>query len=396
MAITTGKPTCSAVRSVALLTGCALLVLSQLYAAIALVPIVAREYGVSAQAGAWVGTSFALAYALGLLIFAPSSDRLGRKRVVVWGLAALSVATAAVAIAPSFRALVALRAVQGLSAATFTPAALAYLSENLAPYHRSVGIAVISTGSLAAGVAGQIYIDALVPVVGLSGVFLGGGALILGGAVLVARFLPTGATFSRAPSHGPYAQTGVLLRKRALRFAYCVGPTVLFCFVAMYTAFGPHLEAKGVDTGGLLAARLAGLLGIAVSPLSGVAANRFGSRAVAIGGFGMAATALVGEGLAGPPWLVVAGSVVFVAALGISAPPLIEIVAELGGTRRGAALALYSFVVYVGASLGPIAATAAQPLGFAGTCAGLGAVMAVSATLVFVGVRVDRPVPVEP
>lgn len=52
-------------------------------------------------------------------------------------------------------------------------------------------------------------------------------------------------------------------------------------------------------------------------------------------------------------WLLVAASAVFVAGVAVAAPSLIALLGSLAPRRRGAAVSLYSFVLFVGASLGP-------------------------------------------
>jgi MFS family permease len=60
----------------AVLVSCALLVLAQLYLAITLAPVIAEALGASGSAAAAaLGTTYALAYGLGFLIFGPLSDR---------------------------------------------------------------------------------------------------------------------------------------------------------------------------------------------------------------------------------------------------------------------------------------------------------------------------------
>ena len=107
---------------------CALLVLMQLYLAIPLTPVVGQALA-SGGAAAALGTAYSLAYALGFLIFGPLSDRYGRKVILVPGMAAFAIATAALSLASSMTLVGVLRAVQGLLAASFAAVALAYIGE---------------------------------------------------------------------------------------------------------------------------------------------------------------------------------------------------------------------------------------------------------------------------
>lgn len=52
--------------------------------------------------------------------------------------------------------------------------------------------------------------------------------------------------------------------------------------------------------------------------------------------------------------LIGAASIVFVAGISIIVPTLINAVGILGGEMRGAAVALYTFILFLGASAGPL------------------------------------------
>ena len=136
---------------------CGLLVPSQLYVSITLTTPIASAFEVSPDMALWIGSSFGFAYALGFVVFGPLSDRYGRKAVLVSGLVALAVSTLGVAASPSFGVVVALRCLQGLSAATFVPAALAYVGETLPRNARTTGLAFVTTGLIASGIFGQVY-----------------------------------------------------------------------------------------------------------------------------------------------------------------------------------------------------------------------------------------------
>jgi DHA1 family bicyclomycin/chloramphenicol resistance-like MFS transporter len=78
-------------------------------------PSLTRDLGASASAGQLTLTGCMLGLAAGQLIAGPMSDTLGRKRLVLTGLAGYTVASIACAAAPSIWWLVGLRLVQGLA-----------------------------------------------------------------------------------------------------------------------------------------------------------------------------------------------------------------------------------------------------------------------------------------
>jgi MFS family permease len=105
------------VAPLAVLVCSALLVLAQLYLAIPLAPVIGGVLGRgSSAAAAALGTTYALAYGIGFLIFGPLSDRYGRKPILVPGMAVLALVTGGLAAASSLPVIAVLRTVQGLVA----------------------------------------------------------------------------------------------------------------------------------------------------------------------------------------------------------------------------------------------------------------------------------------
>ena len=114
----------------------AIVVLSQLYGAIPLFAPVQAAFRVDAGQVAWVQTAFGIAYAAGFIAWGPLVDRVGPRRIMLFGLLVLILATIATSLAPSFAWLIAGRVVQGVCAASFAPAAFAYLGARVAPERR--------------------------------------------------------------------------------------------------------------------------------------------------------------------------------------------------------------------------------------------------------------------
>ena len=78
-------------------------------------PSLTRDLGASASAGQLTLTGCMLGLAAGQLVAGPMSDSMGRRRLLLTGLAGYAAASAACAAAPSIWWLVGLRLVQGLA-----------------------------------------------------------------------------------------------------------------------------------------------------------------------------------------------------------------------------------------------------------------------------------------
>jgi EmrB/QacA subfamily drug resistance transporter len=90
-------------------------------------PSIQTDLGFSAQNLQWVVSAYALSFGGLLLLGGRAADVLGRRRVFVVGVAVFALASLLGGLAPSSALLIAARALQGIGAATMTPAALSIL-----------------------------------------------------------------------------------------------------------------------------------------------------------------------------------------------------------------------------------------------------------------------------
>lgn len=367
----------------AVLVTSALLVLSQLYLAIPLAPIVAEVLGRGGSAtAAALGTTYALAYGLGFLIFGPLSDRYGRKPILVPGMTVLGIITAGLAAAPSLSALALLRTVQGLVAASFSAVALAYIGEALPPRWRSTGIGAMSTAFLSAGILGQVYAQAVADGLGHHWVFGLAAPAFLIAAVAIAMILIEPVHSGTRPSLGQtYLALRRLVFRRELALLNAAAFPVLLSFVGMYAALGPLLDEQfRLGRASVLLIRLAALPAMLLAPVAGWLAGRYGATRVAVAGFLLAATGLVAEALLvdSLPGLII-GSVIFVLGVTTIIPSIISLVGIRGGSSRAGALAINGLVIFAGASCGSLAAQ--LPISFAGFLLALAALLLAAAGL---------------
>ena len=279
---------------VVLLVVTALLVLTQLYAAIPLIAPIGAELGSDVTFA--LSTVFSVCYAVGFLIWGPLADQYGRKRIMLIGLVYLTVATIACGFASTVPMLAALRGVQGVMASSFAPGALAYLAEATPLKRRATAIGAMSTAFLVAGIAGQVLASALSLTLGwqwvfiLSGIMLGLG--MIGVAVLVTE---PHSRRDDASLVRRFAVVGRVATRPSVLLLSLAHLTLLLSFVGMYTGLGPHLTDLCLDSSQVIWLRLVGLPGMFASLFAGAIAKRLGGAGVARAGFALAAIGLLIE-----------------------------------------------------------------------------------------------------
>ncbi|MGO4395680.1 MFS transporter [Variovorax sp. M-6] len=335
---------------------CALAVVSLLYVPVPIMSQLARNYGLAPEIAGYALGAFGVAYALGFLVFGPLSDRIGRKKVMAGGLLALAAVSIGLALVSTPALFLVGRALQGFAAASFPPVALAYLAEGGTPRQRMWGMAWMSTAFLSAGLLGQIYGATAAARWGF------GWALMPLVAIYVATALRISVapeTALRAPASlwDGYRPLAGLVRDPKLRRVYAPAFLLLMSFVAFYIGLDTHLgsvmEEQGISR---LLSREIALPAFLAPLLVATSIPRWGAHRVASFGLAVTTLGLAMSAMAGGDHvrLLLAASAIFVAGVGISVPGLIARVASVAPpSARGLAVSFYTFVLFMGASLGP-------------------------------------------
>jgi EmrB/QacA subfamily drug resistance transporter len=123
------------------------------------------DLGASLESLEWTVNAYGLTYAVLMMTGSALGDRLGRRRVLVVGLAAFTSASAACALAPGIGWLIAARAVQGVGGALIMPVAVALVSAAFAPEQRAramgIFVALLGLGVVGGPVVGGAVAEAL-------------------------------------------------------------------------------------------------------------------------------------------------------------------------------------------------------------------------------------------
>ncbi|WP_406317296.1 MFS transporter [Streptosporangium sp. NBC_01639] len=320
----------------------------------------AADLQVSAATVGTLVTVFSLAFAVAAPIAAVALGRLDRRRVLLLGLALMTIGGIAGAVAPTFAALAAARVAAGLGAAIFGPAASATGSMIVSVEQRPRALAVVFGGMTAATVLGVPLASAVGAAIGWRATMTAVVALTLVAGGLLAVLLPPVAA---GPAPTARAFAGVLHTPGALSMI----ATTLLVLTAQFTVYGvagAYLATRFGAGPGLVSLTLLvfGALGMAGNAAGARIYTRLGGgRTIALALAGLTITFLA---LSGVPALPAAGVAVFafwaVFNTLFMAPQQGRLV-ELLPEQRGILLALNASALYLGMSLGSLLGSSLLP-----------------------------------
>jgi predicted MFS family arabinose efflux permease len=332
-----------------------LVVMVSLYITIPLISVFSNSFHVSVDESAWTSSTFSLFFAIGCIFYGPLSERFGRKRVMVIGLGTLAVVSFAIGLINNFYFLLLMRALQGAAAATFSPVALAYITEMFPASKKITTTGFVSTGFLMAGIIGQVYSSWINRLLDWHYVFFLLGVIYMLTFFLLLFLLP------KDVNHGfkPISQISSMLKNKSLLFAYMITITVLLSFVGMYSSLGIYLSSSkfGLSDQEILYIRAVGIIGMIMSPFAGKLVHKVGILNGLRIGLGFSTIGLITAGFSTNLSVLIIVSVIFVSGIAITVPTLIHLIGQLGGKQKGIAISLYTFILFLGASIGPILST---------------------------------------
>ncbi|MEV5749622.1 MFS transporter [Actinoallomurus sp. NPDC052308] len=321
---------------------------------------IAADLRVSAATVGTLVTVFSLVFALAAPIATIALGRLDRRRVLLLGLALMTIGGIASAAAPTFGALAAARVAAGLGAAIFGPAASATGSMIVPAEQRPRALAVVFGGMTAATVLGVPLASAAGTAIGWRATMAAVVALTLVAGGLLAVLLPSVAA---GPAPTPRAFAGVLRTPGAASMI----ATTLLVLTAQFTVYGvagAYLATRFGAGPGLVSLTLLvfGALGMVGNAAGARVYTRLGGgRTIALALAGLTITFLA---LAGVPALPAAGVAVFAFWAFFNtlfmAPQQARLV-ELLPEQRGILLALNASALYLGMSLGSLLGSGLLP-----------------------------------
>ena len=325
-----------------------------LYSPQALLPALAREFGVGVAEISSIMTASALAIALTAPFTGAIADVLGRKRVITAAMLAVVVPMAGAALAPDVPALIAWRFFQGLLLPPIFAVTVAYIGDEWPPPEVAGVAGVYIAGSSLGGFCGRFVPGVLADLVGWRAAFLALAGLSLLGAVAVALLLPREKSFVRSEGLGASARQMLRhLKNPQLVATYAIGFGVLFNFIAVFTYVSFHLAAAPYYFSPTLlgAIFVTYLVGTVIAPMTGWMMARLGRRRFILAV--IAAWACGAALMLAPPVAAIIAGLILCAGCGMLCQTISTgYVTEIAKAGRSSAVGLYVTSFYIGGSMG--------------------------------------------
>lgn len=257
------------------------LTLVDLFATQAVLPSLAKLYGVSPAAIGSAVNATTIGMATSCLGIALISQHIPRRLGIWVSLALLAIPTSLLAIAPDLLSFTALRILQGVFMAAAFTLTMAYLAEHCSAEQTATALAAYITGVVASNLVGRLVAASIADLFGLATSFYFFAILNLAGALLVVlnlrRISSLGAAGKRPSS---LASWGEHLRNPALRATFGIGFLILFAFIGIFTYVNFVLVRApiSIDRMSLGLVYLVFLPAMITTPLAGRFALLFGPR----------------------------------------------------------------------------------------------------------------------
>lgn len=335
-------------------------------------PLLARDFGVSPSSAGLLISALVLSVAFMSLVVAPLSDRVGRKPVLVGCSLLLAGPSLACALAADFGHLVAMRFLQGALVPGVLVTSVAYLSEEFASSRVPVLIGGYISATVVGGMTSRLLSGAVSDFLswrwafGVSSLF----SLSVGLVLLV--FLPTSTHFHAAKNlGGAYRGMAAHLRDTRLVGGYLVGSLLFFAFLGLFTYLPFHLAGPPYNFSPLWIGLVFLVYGAGAvsSPLAGRLARRLQFWQVLV--VALLVTLFANLLTLAPSTGVLIGALLLLCfANFVVQSTATAFVAATAEHDRAGANALYLFFYYVGGSLGGFLPGLLWPLyGWAGVLA---------------------------
>jgi len=325
-----------------------------LYCVQPLMPLLSREFALSAAQSSMVLSVSTGALALSLVASSAVSERLGRKPLMVAAMAIAAVMTLLCAYARNYPQLLAMRILLGIALGGMPAIAMAYLSEEIAPESLGLSMGLYISGSAFGGMAGRVLTSLLSDHYSWRAALAAVGVAGIGAAFEFWRSLPASRHFVPARGGWRALPAGFQLHwsDAGLPWLFSLAFLLMGAFVSLYNYIGYRLLAAPFSLSQSLVGMVSFfyLLGIYSSVWAGRMADRYGRRHVL---WGVMLIMLGGLLLTLSNWLPLLLLGVAVTTFGFFATHSVASswVGRRASSNKALASALYLFFYYFGSSV---------------------------------------------
>ncbi len=321
-------------------------------------PLYARDLGASALLLGLIFSSFSASRALVAPYIGLASDRLGRKRFLVLGLAGYGVLGVALIWAASPWEIIANRVLQGVFAAMILPVGMAMVADLTPVGFEGRMFGAFNTYLLLGFGVGPLMGGVIYGLWGVETNFLVMGGLSLASMLLVAGLVREPPAQDRARPQESWRQQVRYLADPGMRgvFFSRMGSAMS---MGIYLAFLPVLAAEqgvgSLELGMLLGFNV--LVMTALQPLAGRWADSFSRLGLTFWGQILAALAKALMPWGGGFWGLLALNLLEGVGAGLTLPPLTALAVEQGrrlGAGHGSVMGLFTLALSLGVFAGPL------------------------------------------
>ncbi|EXJ15911.1 MFS transporter [Imhoffiella purpurea] len=249
-----------------------LLTFANLYTPQPLLPLFSATWGVSPVDASLTVSLTTLTLSLSLLVYGPLSDAIGRRGIMFVTMTLTTLCSLAMAFAPDFWSLLALRAIQGLFIGGLLAVAMAYMGDEFEHDAMVLAVGLYISGNSLGGISGRLISGAVASAWGWQASFLVTGTLSLAVLILFIWMLPPSRGFRPKPLHpiAMLADLGRHLRNPVILLACLIGGLNFLVFINLYSYItyllsAPPYELSPAALGLLFLTYLSGTLAAGVS-----------------------------------------------------------------------------------------------------------------------------------
>jgi YNFM family putative membrane transporter len=256
-------------------------------------------------------------------------------------------------VAPTFKLLLAFRALQGLLIPGVTAVAVAYLGDSYAEADLGPRVGGWIAASVAGGLTGRVFGGLLASWIHWRAPFVFFGLWTLAGALALAWTIPPGHKARTVGSGLAFRGMFGHFRNRRLLGSFVIGAGVFFATIGVFTYLPYYLTAPpfNLSTAVISSLYVIYVVGVLTSLVSGRIAVRVGFRTLMAIGLGISALGVIITGIALLPFVLLGLVVLCVGMFTVQgiAPAFVN---RNASGAKGAAGALYVSFYYLGASVG--------------------------------------------